>query len=93
MVLSHLVALSKISDGVLGPLIISAPSPWLESEPVEAEELYRAMGWSLPKRHGRILDSRDTWQSLALECRWDFKSLMSRFRSGTDLELIRDGCY
>ena len=96
MVLSHLVALTKIvSDQVLGPFIVSAPSPWLDSEvPTQAaEEMYRAMGWSLPVRHGRILDSRDTWQSLSLEPRWDFLGLLKSFQSGTDLELIRDGCY
>ena len=103
MIMAHLIALVKIATAekreVLGPLIVSAPSPLLVHENLESEffiaakSMYQALGWSFPQHIGRILDSRETWQSLSWQPTWDFGSLVSDFSTGANLETIRNGSY
>ena len=115
MIMAHLLSLVKIgcvdaSSGrqVLGPLIISAPSPmlpllegqigelsgWEETLPEAYRRMYAAFGWSFPEKiSGRILDSRPTWQCLNWKPRWDFQRLVQDFQDDVHLDFIQDGIY
>ncbi|CAK9013899.1 unnamed protein product [Durusdinium trenchii] len=104
MVMAHLAALGRIATDderrVLGPFIISACSPLLDHEDLDsqffesAKSMYRALDWKFPQKPlGRILDSRDTWQRLNWQPRWDFLSLVRDFTGGANLDIIKDGSY
>eukprot|EP00438_Fugacium_kawagutii_P013963 Skav202191 [mRNA] locus=scaffold191:1710:2990:- [translate_table: standard] len=111
MVMAHLLALVKLTlePQTLGPLIVSSPSPLLETDLLRAgdegkDTSTKDVFSNGAKRMyealgwtfpalGRILDSRPTWQSLKWQPSWSFDRLVEDFEGGASLELIRDGAY
>ncbi|CAE7029367.1 unnamed protein product, partial [Symbiodinium natans] len=103
MIMSHLRALALLAEAprtprmVLGPLVVSATSPLLEDGAFAAgdalQRLYSTMGWKMPDRVGRIIDSRDTWRALAWQPRWSMERLARNFEDVENRELIESGCY
>merc|ERR1712224_731307 len=78
---------------VIGPLIISAVSPLLDIYEKEnradtsiANEcaMYKKFGWTAPDSCTRLYDSRETWQQLACEPRWNFDNLVKEFAASDD---------
>lgn len=105
MIMAHLLALAHLANAptthreILGPLLVSAASPLLQDEscvpdPTDAvRRLYVNLGWSLPERFGKIIDSRETWKRLDWQPRWSMERLHSDIEKNVNRELIESGCY
>ena len=102
VILSHLIALDKISgremcNEVIGPLIISSISPLLSSPTdvsfVTNSKLFKTLGWSFPERVSRIYDSTSSWKALNFTPKWDFNRLSVEYFNCDCTQMILDGLY
>ena len=105
MIISHLVALERLTrnetklegNRVIGPLIISSISPFLNTSfdisIASNSQPYQKLGWSLPDRITRIYDSRNTWKILDYTPKWDFMRLVKYYDNGDNLMNIQEGRY
>ncbi|CAE7390765.1 unnamed protein product, partial [Symbiodinium sp. CCMP2456] len=103
MIMAHLLALAHLANApithreILGPLVVSAACPLLQGEscvpePTDAvRRLYKNLGWTLPERFGKIIDSRETWKRLAWQPRWSIGRLLSDIDKNVNRELIESG--
>lgn len=105
---AHLAALQKAPDLGFGCYVISAPTPFARADADElkrdapavirrlypdAEALYAARGWRLPRSIGRVYDAGLAERELGFRCRTDFGHVLAALRSGTPLPFIDDPDY
>ena len=105
---AHIAALDRAPDVGFGSFIVSAPTPFDQSECDElkndaakviarhfpdAPALYAAKGWELPKSIGRVYDAARAEQVLGFRCETDFHALMAALRGGAALPFAHDPDY
>merc|ERR1712032_1563066 len=92
----------EVTRKVIGPLIISAVSPLLDMYEKEKRTdtsianqsaMYKKLGWTAPDTCMRLYDSRETWQKLACEPRWNFDSLVKEFEASDNGKVIEHAYY
>ena len=105
---AHVVALDRAAAIGLDTFILSAPTPFARDEtgPLktdattaiarhypDAEALYAARGWTLPRSIDRVYDSSRAERVLGFRCRTDFAAVLGALREGAALPFAHDPAY
>ena len=105
---AHLVALERAPAIGFGTYIICAPTPFrpadaetLKQDAVaavaryfpDAPALYAARGWQLPRRIGRVYDTRLAERELGFRARTDFSQVLAALRAKAPLPFAHDPAY
>ena len=102
---AHVLALEKARDVGFGLYLVSAPPPFAHADASalkqdaaalirerfpEAEGLFAARGWELPKSLGRVYDPALAEAELGFRCRTDFAAVLQALRAGAPLPFAHD---
>lgn len=105
---AHVLALEKARDVGFGLYLVSAPPPFARADASalkqdaaaliqerfpEAEGLFAARGWELPKSLGRVYDPALAEAELGFRCRTDFAAVLQALRAGAPLPFAHDPAY
>jgi UDP-glucose 4-epimerase len=105
---AHIVALDRAPDIGFGSFIVSAPTPFDQSECDElkrdattvitrhfpdAAQLYAAKGWELPQSIGRVYDAALAEKLLGFRCETDFATVLDALRQEKPLPFAHDSNY
>jgi len=105
---AHVLALEKARDVGFGLYLVSAPPPFARADASalkqdaaalirerfpEAEGLFAARGWELPKSLGRVYDPALAEAELGFRCRTDFAAVLQALRAGVPLPFAHDPAY
>lgn len=105
---AHLVALERAAEIGFGLYVVSAPTPFSRDEAralmtdaqavvanhfPDASTLYRARGWSLPPRIGRVYDASAIERDLGFRCTTDFAAVLEALRNNLPLPFAHDPSY
>lgn len=105
---AHVTALEKARDVGFGLYLVSAPPPFAREDAAalkqdaaalirerfpDAEALFAAQGWQLPKSLGRVYDSALAEAELGFRCRTDFAAVLAALREGAPLPFAHDPAY
>jgi UDP-glucose 4-epimerase len=108
MAAAHVAALDRAPEIGFGTYIISAPSPFRREEAEElkrdapaviaryfpeADTLYAARGWRLPRSIGRVYDAGLAERDLGFRPQTDFLSVLAALRTGSPLPFSHDPSY
>ncbi len=105
---AHVAALAKAPDVGFGLYIASAPTPFAREDAAalkadatalirerfpEAEALFAARGWVLPKSLGRVYDPGLAERELGWRAQTDFAAVLAALRDGEPLPFAHDPGY
>ncbi len=105
---AHLVALNRAAEVGFGLYIISAPPPFTRGDCAtlkqdaarliserfpDAESLFAARGWSLPRSIDRVYDPSRMERDLGFRCSTDFAAILDALRKGEALPYAHDGGF
>lgn len=105
---AHVVALEKAREVGFGLYLVSAPPPFARGDAAplkqdaaalirerfpDAEALFAARGWQLPKSLGRVYDPSLAEAELGFRCRTDFAAVLAALRDGAPLPFAHDPGY
>lgn len=105
---AHVMALAKAPELGFGLYIASAPTPFTREDAAalktdaaalirkrfpEAETLFGARGWELPKSLGRVYDAGLAERELGWRARTDFAAVLDALRDGAPLPFAHDPAY
>ena len=105
---AHLAALARAPALGFGTFVIAAPTPFVPADAraliadapavvaryfPEAMALYRARGWRLPARIGRVYDTRAAERVLGFRAETDFARILAALRNGGPLPFAHDPAY
>lgn len=105
---AHVAALAKAPDVGFGLYIASAPTPFAREDAAalkadaaglirdrfpEAEALFAARGWELPKSLGRVYDPGLAERELGWRARADFAAVLTALREDAPLPFAHDPEY
>jgi nucleoside-diphosphate-sugar epimerase len=105
---AHVLALEKARDVGFGLYLVSASPPFARADASalkqdaaalirerfpEAEGLFAARGWELPKSLGRVYDPALAEAELGFRCRTDFAAVLQALRAGVPLPFAHDPAY
>lgn len=105
---AHLQALEKAPELGFGIYIASAPTPFMREQAAalkadaasvirsvfpDAEALFAAQGWRLPRSIGRVYDSGLAERELGWRARTDFAAVLDALRTGAPLPFAHDPAY
>lgn len=94
---AHIAALDKAPSVGFGLYVVAAPTPFVRADSValradaasvirrlypEADALYAARGWSLPRSISRVYDASRLRRELGFVCATDFAAVLEALRSG-----------
>lgn len=106
--LAHVMALRKAPEVGFGLYIVTAPTPFDQSEVAElktdaptviaryfpdAATIYAKRGWSLPRSIGRVYDASAIERDLGFRCETDFAAVLAALREGGPLPFAHDPAY
>ncbi|MDH4745228.1 NAD(P)-dependent oxidoreductase [Sphingomonas sp. CBMAI 2297] len=105
---AHLRALEQAPEIGFDVFIVSAPTPFARADCTalkadagaviaryfpDAPELYRARGWALPERIGRVYDAARAERRLGFRCETGFAEVLEALRAGRPLPFAHDPAY
>ncbi|WP_298190327.1 NAD(P)-dependent oxidoreductase [Novosphingobium sp.] len=105
---AHVTALEKVREVGFGLYLVSAPPPFAREDAAalkqdaaalirerfpDAEALFAARGWQLPKSLGRVYDPSLAEAELGFRCRTDFAAVLAALREGAPLPFAHDPDY
>jgi UDP-glucose 4-epimerase len=105
---AHVVALDRAADCGFEIFVLSAPTPFVQSEAEapkraagdviachfpDASGLYARRGWRLPTSIGRIYDASHIERVLGFRCATDFGRVLDALRAGDPLPFAHDPSY
>ena len=105
---AHLRALEQAPEIGFDVFIVSAPTPFARADCAalkadagaviaryfpDAPELYRARGWALPERIGRVYDAARAERRLGFRCETGFAEVLEALRAGRPLPFAHDPAY
>ena len=105
---AHILALERAPELGFEILVISAPTPFDREDAValkrdaaaairerfpQAEALYAARGWTLPRAIGRVYDAARAERVLGFRARTDFAAVLDALRDGGPLPFTHDAAY
>lgn len=105
---AHVLALAKAPELGFGLYIASAPTPFGQEDAAalkrdaaalirerfpEAEALFAARGWELPRSLGRVYDPGLAERELGWRARTDFAAVLAALREGAPLPFAHDPGY
>ena len=108
MARAHLSAIEKADQIGFGLYLVSAPTPFQRSHTKrlkenaaslitelypDAEDLYAAAGWQLPKSLGRVYDGTRITRDLGFDYETTFEDVLEALRSGAPLPAAHDAAY
>ncbi len=101
-------ALERATSVGFGTYVVSAPTPFARTDAEalkhdaagviaryfpDAEALYAAHGWRLPKSLGRVYDASRLERELGFRCRTDFAAVLEALRAGRTPPFAHDPDY
>lgn len=102
---AHIAALEAASDLGFELFVVSAPPPFVREDAralksdaaavirrcfPEAERLYAARGWRLPRSIGRVYDPSRIERVLGFRCQDDFAAVLAALSTGAPLPFVHD---
>ncbi len=108
MARAHIAALERAGDMGFGLYIVSAPTPFSRSSVrrikddaasmicemfPEAQDLYGAAGWQLPRSIGRVYDGSLITRELDFQYETTFDTILSAMRDGRPAPIDHDATY
>lgn len=105
---AHVTALEKARDVGFGLYLVSAPTPFVRADAMalkrdaaalirerfpDAEALFAARGWELPRSLGRVYDAGLAERELGWRARTDFAAMLTALRTGSPLPFAHDPAY